>query len=502
MSGAERLVGAVVAVVLAVAAVGAATPGLDLAPAGLAAGGPSAPTTAPPPTTTTAPGTGDDDGEGGEDEGGEGAEGEDPGGLGGLLPGLDDDVARCLLGDALEDPGALLGEGDITGPATEQVTAIADAVEEERELTFEEEVAPTFVTGDEMEERVRALAGSGYSEQEADVDRRLLAALGAIPADLDLRQTVVDLTAGQVAGYYDPDTGELVVLADDPGRPLGAEEQMTLAHELDHALTDQRVRLPVDEDAPGGDDADLAALALVEGDATVLMQRFAIAHVGAAGLFGAGGPDAGAAQEQLAESPHFLRQQLVFPYLEGLRFVCARESEGGWAAVDAAYRALPATTAEIMFPERYGDAPADPPDPVAPGDGWTEARRDTFGAAPLLWLLEAPGGDQAAALDGARERAAAWGGGEVAAWTNGDATAVGLSLAGRDGDGGTAPALCETVVDWYRASFPDATDAGPAPGEALAVDGEHQDAVLRCDAGTARLGIAPDLATARRIAGA
>ena len=484
MTGRGRLLGAVAAVVVAAAVLTATTPGLEVATRVAAPRSPAAtPTTGPPttaappssPSTTPTTRTTEAPAAGG--------------------PGDAGDVAECLAGDLLHDPDILLGDGDITGAAPEQVARIADAVEEERELTFREEVEPEFVTGEEIARRVRDLSAGSYPPAEADVDDRLLTALGAIPPDLDLREAVLDLTAGQVAGYYEPSSGDLVVLAEDPGRPLGPAEQVTLAHELDHALTDQRLDHPdVDED-PAADDAAIAASALVEGDATVLMQRFALAHVGIAGLTDAAGE--GGDQDALADVPAFLRSNLTFPYLDGMAFVCSLLAAGGWEAVDAAYDDPPTTTAEVLFPERYGEAAREAPAVASPGEGWEEVAREPFGAAPLRWLLEAPGGDASAPLADAGERTAAWGGDEVAVFTRGEATAVGLSLVAHEGaDPGE---LCTTMADWYRASFPDAAGAPTEGDEAMAVEGDRQSAVVACSGDAVALGIAPDLATARAL---
>ena len=57
------------------------------------------------------------------------------------------------------------------------------------------------------------------------------------PADFELLETILSLYGEAVAGYYDGDTGELVVTAtQDEFSPL---EEATIVHELTHALTDQ-----------------------------------------------------------------------------------------------------------------------------------------------------------------------------------------------------------------------------------------------------------------------
>jgi hypothetical protein len=50
-------------------------------------------------------------------------------------------------------------------------------------------------------------------------------------------------------------------------------------------------------------------------------------------------------------------------------------------------------------------------------------------------------------------------------------------------------------------AFPDARAGGSALDGGLELDGGAQDAVLRCTDDEVRLGIAPDLATAARVAG-
>jgi hypothetical protein len=171
----------------------------------------------------------------------------------------------------------------------------------------------------------------------------------------------------QVAGFYDPETGEMVVGRATTG-PLDGATRMILAHELDHALTDQVLDLPLapERPAPGAEDTALAQLALIEGDATLAMQLYALRHVGLLEQLSGLGSAAGA-QQQLTALPHHLRSTLTFPYLQGLAFVCRLHAGGGWKAVDRAYDEPPTTTAQVLFPERYDEreAAVDPRDPAA-----------------------------------------------------------------------------------------------------------------------------------------
>ncbi len=432
----------------------------------------------------------------------------DLGGLGGLLGDDMGAMLECMGGAG--SLGGLLGTGgDGDGPAgggaaipddslDSQYDAVADWVATERDLEFDEVPDPTYVTSEEMTERVQQEIRREYPDDTARLDSQLLSALGVVEPGTDMREMQAEFVGGQVAGFYDPRDGELVVLTDDPSEPLAGSALIALAHELEHALADQSLDLPIDVDEmSGSSDEQMAATALVEGDATLLMYRFGADALTLADQMGMGlDPSSLQAQEALADAPAYLVSQLQFPYLDGLLFACGIEADGGWGAVDDAYADPPTTTAQILFPERYaaGEDAIDPPDPAAPGGTWKEARVRTLGAADLYWLFQAPGDDPSAALDNPRERAAGWAGGEVAQWTDGDDAAVGLSFVQHD-DGAD---LCGSVTDWYRAAFPDSDEADIDGG--LAFEGDDQTAVVRCDADNVRLGIAPDLSTATRIA--
>ena len=157
----------------------------------------------------------------------------------------------------------------------EAVDVVAAQVAEERELAFTSDVDPRLLAPGALTERIVTLTREDYPADVADIDGRLLTALGAVAPGTDMLATTLDLLGSQVAGFYDPDTGERVAVDDD----LDAVSQITLAHELDHALADQALGLPDLEDFEGRTDAALAAQAVVEGDATLLMQRWAGRHL-------------------------------------------------------------------------------------------------------------------------------------------------------------------------------------------------------------------------------
>ncbi len=435
----------------------------------------------------------------------------DLGGGGDLLGGSNSDLLECLASGSGGGLGDFFGGGgsddleDLFGggsPARQKsprklVGSISKQVEKIRELRYDKPLDAYFLTKAQLEKRVGELFLEGYSKRDADLEGRVLEALGAIPRETDLFSTRKKVLESQVAGFYVPETEELVVLAEEQVGPL---ERVTLAHELEHALADQALDLPLPERSnPATADSDLAALAVVEGDATLTMQRWSLAHLSLTDQLSmlSGSPQLLKSQEDLEAMPHFIQQQLQFPYLDGLGFVCALQRDGGWPAVDKAYDEPPASSDQVLFPERY-DPDAEPIDPAGtnePGAGWTSSLSGSFGAAELKWLFEAPGGDPTVAIADPLQAAGAWGGGELELWTDGGRSALGAALAQRRGSDG----LCESITEWYSASFKDDSESTEG-GAVLVAEGGEQDAVITCSGDEVRIGIGPSVDVARSLA--
>ena len=421
----------------------------------------------------------------------------DLGDLGGLLGGLGaSDFGSCLSGAAGSYP---IRDSSLDA----QVADIAAAVEDVRGLDFPVEIDPVFVDQEEMGRRVRGLVEKGYPADIEDFDTRLLVALGMLPAGYDLMAAQMDLLDSGVAGYYDPDSGELVVATPDGDEALAAIDQITLAHEMIHALTDARIGIPESLEDPRADPEIIRAhQALVEGDATLGMQQYALGALEIeeqmAMLLD---PRVLGAQQEAGGFPYVLSSGLQLPYVEGMNFTCALYAEGGWNAVDEAYGDPPTNTSQILFPERYllDRIEAAEPVPVgSPGGNWERLREVGFGAFDLLMLFSAPGDDTGSALSDPRERARAWSGGQAQVWSRGNDTAVGISLVDSEEGSDT---LCDSMVSWELAAFPDHDVIDPTGQEELAHTGNGRAAIVVCDGSSVLIGIGPDLAIARSVAG-
>ena len=166
----------------------------------------------------------------------------------------------------------------------------------------------------------------------------------------EYRPFIIKLLTEQVAGYYDTKEQRFRI-ADW----LDLEGQKpVMAHELTHALQDQHFNLRRFEKWPRGDsDAQIAAHALIEGDATLAMTKYMLRYPLVALAFTRSLGTGGISTEQYDLAPRAIRESLIFPYLNGSEWATQVYKRGGWAAISKAYTHLPFSTEQIIHPEKY-----------------------------------------------------------------------------------------------------------------------------------------------------
>jgi hypothetical protein len=256
-----------------------------------------------------------------------------------------------------------------------------------------------------------------YSQDQLEAERKSMVAWGVLPADYDLQRLFLDLLEEQVSAYYDP-LGKVMVVGDWLPRE---EQRAALVHELVHALQDRE--LPIDafiSPEPGHGDRLLTRQALVEGEAVALTfdlmlkaQATDISRLPdltmTKGLIttSAGGP-------VIDKAPKFVRDLLLFPYVEGLGFIYQFRKRQPWAAMSAIYSDPPRSTTQILHPEKYFDRREDPvavaiPDlsPLLPGSRLVsddDLGEFSLGAVLALHLGDIEGPRAAAGWRGDRYR--------------------------------------------------------------------------------------------------
>ncbi len=396
--------------------------------------------------------------------------------LGSVIAATD---ARCLLG-APGDAALTAGRAtpELTGQSPSDITEIISRVESLRHESVDPDPEVQILSGADFDNLVKAELGPLPPDEVAD-EEQVLELLGAVPRGYDLAGAYGDAPSG-IAGFYDPNDGVVRVRRRDGSDGLGPLWEVVLAHEVDHAIDDATFGLPGDQATDA--DSALAAAAIGEGDATIAMQLYGSTYLGLPAELSALAE--ASSQNPYPDYPPYLLAQAQFPYVEGARYLCYRYLQGGWNRVDREFIAVPKTTRDIMFPERKPAPAVEPSEVSVTPTGWDDWGSESFGAANVMWLLQAPGTDSTKALPGARDTAADWMGGTVSLFRRGGRRAVALRLSTASG------ALCAAMVDWYGAMRPGATRSGGA----ATVDFEEADqsARVRCVDGEVHVAIGPD----------
>ncbi|MDQ3065816.1 MAG: hypothetical protein M3R12_01515, partial [Actinomycetota bacterium] len=212
--------------------------------------------------------------------------------------------------------------------------------------------------------RVRML-DLAYPRRAQDYDEAVYRSLGLVSGGKGaLRKTLIEIE--NRSGLYDPAARTAYVRA-------GSTERAAALHEIVHALQDQHYDLRRVGRLPGGSDSKLAAMAAVEGHASlvsnVLVPRRTSSH---------GGP----------KLKRFLELERGFVYDVGLRFAADLRNLGGRTAILGALKRFPASSEQVFHLDKYLER-----EPAAaivlPVDaaGMTLAGAGTFGELDVRALL-------------------------------------------------------------------------------------------------------------------
>lgn len=244
--------------------------------------------------------------------------------------------------------------------------------------------------------------------------------LGVFPENLDFVQYLKELMGEQAAGLYDPTTKKLYVSRTfDVNASLG---HMVLAHEITHAMQDQDFNLRgLGVEDNENDDRAMAALAIAEGDATLLMSEFLVRYGSIGSLITQLPSILFVDQSNFRNAPPAIQEMLLFPYIEGMNFfqtLAGRTRQNpkvaaDWVVgMDPAWRGRvfqdpPETTEQIMHPNKYLEREL-PARIDRFDDPTTACCQDVFGEFGIMLLLEPSLGKPVA-----RRAAAGWNGDRI-----------------------------------------------------------------------------------------
>ncbi len=227
-----------------------------------------------------------------------------------------------------------------------------------------------------------ALPPSNVTDDATVYFNQVYEALFMVNESTDARTALEREGSLTTLAFYRPSTDEMVVVTNDPDRPVVRED--VLAHELVHALQDQH--LEEEEWYAGLDSTDeyLAYLGLSEGDAeyvrAIYDRRCEVTWECTIPPF-----ERVSGVESVNEGIDTYGFQ---PYSDGAAFVATLRERGGWAAVDDAYDDPPTTTEQVIHPGAYpGEQPASVDLPSNPRGGWQVVGGDSIGEAGVFSML-------------------------------------------------------------------------------------------------------------------
>lgn len=256
-----------------------------------------------------------------------------------------------------EEPTEAPTESELPDDMVRSMSLIESQVSKLRGISTEEEIAKELISEEDLEEIVREDFFADYSDEDAARDAQILAALGLLPYDFDLKSFYNELYSEQIAGFYDDEEQAMYVVQ---GAGFGGYEKMTYAHEYTHFLQDQAYDLEnglgLNDDACEADSERCAAItALIEGDAVMSEYLWFQNHGTRADYNDIVEMYENYESPVLDSAPPYMSADLYFPYDIGLTFVQLLFDEGGYEAVDEAYANVPVSTEQILHPERYPD---------------------------------------------------------------------------------------------------------------------------------------------------
>lgn len=343
-------------------------------------------------------------------------------------------VAETTTTTVVEEPP---GIEDLPEELQTELEGLIAVAEEVRGLEFIDPPNINVVTTDELARLVREDVEE--SLEDVDVDEALYDLLGLVEPDTSLTDLYSSVLGEQVAGFYDPDTKQLVVpMREDTFSPL---ERTTIVHELTHALTDQHFDFGshyeklFDEDRF---DEAAAYQALIEGDAVASELRY---------LFTL---DADAQRQVIEESfdvestalesaPRFIQESLIFPYVQGQMFV-EEISAGSSEAVDEAYADPPLSSEQIITPSDFeSDVPVDIELPELTVDGYDLEYASVWGELGFQLMFNQ-------VLGGNDDASEGWGGDRYAVFFDGENAAMVLEYVGDAS--GDASEMMAALVDY------------------------------------------------------
>ncbi|MGA8937704.1 MAG: hypothetical protein WB439_00940 [Acidobacteriaceae bacterium] len=248
-------------------------------------------------------------------------------------------------------------------------------VSKDTQLPIKSAVKCRFISRAAVNSELRKKFDQDKGAKRMERSELVLKKFGLLDESFQMRPFLLSLLTEQIAGFYDDKTKQMNLL---DWVPI-AEQKPVMAHELTHALQDQKVGLDKwgsqeiegvaknvkqDNRHIANDDTDTAREAVLEGQAMVSFADYMLAQAGHPDKTLRDAPqlaqeleaNAGDMSDSpvLARAPLVLQQSLLFPYTSGLAFEQAILMKSGTdRAFTGVLDAPPSASFQIMTPEAY-----------------------------------------------------------------------------------------------------------------------------------------------------
>ncbi len=235
-----------------------------------------------------------------------------------------------------------------------RVVDLVAFVEQARDLEFRHPVQVEFLSPQQYSaETTQDDAGLDDDDrQELDRYAGELRALGLASGEVDLFAAYNQVSDGGTLAFYDPKDERVRVR----GTRMTVGLEVTLVHELTHALQDQRFDLERLYDPALDSGAATAFRGLIEGDATRIEDAYISEALSAdeqAAYDTEYSTELDKSEASTADVPAFVNATFGVPYLLGQPFAVMLANQGGNAAVNEAFRHPPDTEEHLFDPASF-----------------------------------------------------------------------------------------------------------------------------------------------------
>jgi hypothetical protein len=267
--------------------------------------------------------------------------------------------------------------------------AIEKEVEEIRGLNFKNPIEHKTMEREELQPFLLKTEFNESNVEDILKTERLLIALHLWNESESFKDSLLEAYTEGVAGFYDTDTKAFYEIFGGDEPP--AWRKAICAHELTHALQDQNfpeVFELMEANETSGDEI-LALQCLIEGDATFIQQAYMMGKLTKEEMSELWNYSLGITEEIKIDP--LIEKIMIFPYLEGTKFIFDLYMKGDIQEINKAFENLPATTEQIMHPEKYfkGEKGSEVslPNLANNQNNWTKIEEDILGEAMIYLTL-------------------------------------------------------------------------------------------------------------------